>query len=111
MKQPCNNCPFRSDVLFPLSRSRRQDILDSIFQNGDFPCHKTTEFNDDGKIINIGKTKRCIGVAIFLEKYRIDGGLRANLAFRMALCFKEFTLSELDLNYPIYSPSSFISYD
>lgn len=108
-KQPCSNCPFRLDVGFPILISRKVEILQALWHDGDFPCHKTTGFNNDGKFVDRGSSKRCIGAAIMLERFREDGGLRANLMFRLALWSKEFTIEELDLNFPICSPNQFLS--
>ena len=102
MKTPCENCPFRSDKILPLPEYRRKEISDSIMIDADFPCHKTTHWNEDETDYDVFRSKRCIGAAIYLEKVRKDGGLRANVAFRMGIFFGEFTLKDLDMNSPVF---------
>ena len=99
MKQPCRNCPFRSDRIFLLGEERRLEIAHSIFKDADFPCHKTfgemEEYHE-----NPWKAKRCTGAAIFLEHAR-SGGLLRNLAFRFAVMWKEIDIEKLDMSFPV----------
>jgi len=95
MKSPCRNCPFRTDRVFPLEKGRRTEIADSLFKDSDFPCHKTFTNVDDYRAAP-HKSKRCAGAAIFLENAR-PGGLKSNLAFRLALMSGEIEIQKLDL--------------
>lgn len=92
MKTPCRNCPFRIDRIFPLSQARRSQIADGLFNDADFPCHKT--FDDPEK------AKRCTGAAIFLENAR-PGGLMSNLSFRIAIITNEIEPNKSDRTAPI----------
>lgn len=68
LKQPCNNCPFRTDVDFYLDDHRVQEICDSITRNQQtFACHKTTRFDDDGETVPHKKEQHCAGALIMLE--------------------------------------------
>jgi len=64
-KKPCKHCPFRHDVKPFLHPDRAAAIAYSI-QNpyNDFPCHKTTEAdeeNDSGEMMYVDSTKTCAG--------------------------------------------------
>lgn len=64
---PCDNCPFRSDRAFPLAEGRVDEIEASLVR-AEFPCHKTTEFDDHGERIEGAKERHCAGALILLEK-------------------------------------------
>ena len=44
LSEPCRDCPFRSDIDFPLSRERRDDIAESVTRGEQFVCHKTVDY-------------------------------------------------------------------
>lgn len=63
MAKPCKHCPFRRDVTPFLHPKRAAEIAYSS-QNrySDFPCHKTTEFDDDsGEGFSTNDSKTCAG--------------------------------------------------
>lgn len=65
MKEPCEHCPFRSDVK-PFLTAARGEELAYHAQNpyNTFPCHKTTvydEESDDGDMVRTEKSKECAG--------------------------------------------------
>lgn len=65
MKQPCKHCPFRNDVK-PFLHPRRAEELAYSTQNpyNSFPCHKTTEHDDeseDGEMRVTETSKECAG--------------------------------------------------
>lgn len=96
---PCQNCPFRKDIVFWLSSEKVQKILKALFSDGDFPCHDTIPATDKPH----RQSKGCIGAAIFLEHVR-EEGLRANRSFRMREGYlKEFHRSELDMDASVFS--------
>jgi hypothetical protein len=78
LKEPCENCPFRSDatrITFSC-RERAEEIEESAYRNG-FPCHKTAvDTSDDdpengGYVFRSnGKTQHCIGA---LMMFMADG--------------------------------------
>jgi len=71
LKKPCKDCPFLIGRMFPLNRERREEIAEFITTHqGTFPCHKTTEFDDDSELVNSDKTEHCAGAAIMLEKMK-----------------------------------------
>jgi len=87
----CRNCPFRRDVgqgeRFFLPADRCTEIHDSLMGDAPFPCHQTMSAPDP--------RPPCIGAALYLQAVRTDGGLKANLSFRLAL--KCGNLDELEL--------------
>lgn len=97
-RTPCSTCPFRTDIDFLLTAGKVQTVLSALQHDGDFPCHNTTPAT--GKRPH--QSKACIGAAIFLEHVR-EGGVRANLAFRMRERYlQEFTREELDVDSPVF---------
>lgn len=64
-KKPCKHCPFRNDITPFLHPDRAADIAYSAENRySDFPCHKTTEYDeeiDDGSMICNDKSKTCAG--------------------------------------------------
>ncbi len=42
LRQPCNNCPFRTNVQPYLRPERAQEIARALRDGGEFPCHKTS---------------------------------------------------------------------
>lgn len=67
LTSPCENCPFRRDVPGYLHPGRVTEIERSL-ERATFPCHKTTEFDDDGQARATAKTQHCAGALILLEK-------------------------------------------
>jgi hypothetical protein len=103
MKQPCNNCPFLKEPAFHgLSQEKAKSILDEINGDSAFHCHKTVDYSDGNEGTITKDSKLCLGAAIFLEKTRDDGGLRANRGFRLGLMVKEFEMDELVMTAPVY---------
>jgi len=66
MKKPCQHCPFRSDVK-PFLHPERAEELAYVSQNPywSFPCHKTTESDEDseeGEMLVTEDSKECAGM-------------------------------------------------
>src|ERR1051325_256618 len=72
MVTPCDNCPFRKDITFPLSPERTKEILDSLFVHDQtFPCHKTIdyeEWEEEERYIPTGNEQHCAGALILAER-------------------------------------------
>lgn len=102
MKEPCSNCPFRSDRPFRgLSEDRARDIAQVLHQDGSFHCHKTNSY-EDGEGVVTKNSKLCTGAAIFLENTR-PGGMLANLAFRLGCMREEIAPEMLSDRVPVYA--------
>jgi hypothetical protein len=66
MAAPCVHCPFKQDVKPFLHPERAYDIANTVHNpyNDPFPCHKTTESDDDseeGEMMVVETTKVCAG--------------------------------------------------
>lgn len=81
MTIPCHTCPFRREGGVRLTTSRVREIagmmLDS--QGGEFPCHKSVDYdrdddhddgNNDGRRISDPTEVHCAGALIFAERQK-----------------------------------------
>lgn len=73
MKEMCSDCPFGgSKSQLHMRRSLRpgrfNQICQDVWQGAYFPCHKTTQFDDDGEVENYADTKQCRGAIEFVER-------------------------------------------
>lgn len=76
MKTPCKHCPFRSDVR-PFLHPERAEELAYASENSysTFPCHKTTEYNEeseDGEMMVVETSKECAGFLTLRSQYGDD---------------------------------------
>ena len=104
---PCNNCPFRTDVTFPLYPHRVTEICDALFQHGGtFACHKTTHGtwgeDEDGETYyrDTGTEQHCAGALIMLEKH---GGVSQNQMLRIAMRLRLLFPERLDMAAPVFA--------
>jgi plasmid rolling circle replication initiator protein Rep len=65
MKKPCAQCPFRRDVKPYLTNARAEELAyHATNRFNTFPCHKTTEYDDDsedGEMLVTQDSKECAG--------------------------------------------------
>lgn len=95
---PCANCPFRTDRHFPLSAERAAEIADNLRGGGDFPCHKTLDYDENGEAdINGPRAQRCAGMLIVMEKSGVPNRI-IQIAQRLGLYDPE----KLDMAAPVY---------
>jgi hypothetical protein len=76
MKKPCEHCPYREDIK-PFLHPERGSELAFAAQNRyqSFPCHKTTESDDEGMECQVvAHTKVCAG---FLSLQHNENGRTA----------------------------------
>lgn len=64
-KVPCKHCPYRNDIK-PFLTNERAEELAYHAENpyNTFPCHKTTEYDensDDGEMLTTENSKECAG--------------------------------------------------
>lgn len=65
VKKPCKHCPFRNDVTPFLHPNRAMELAYSATNPySDFPCHKTTEYDDEEE--NLVATENSMTCAGFL---------------------------------------------
>lgn len=96
---PCDNCPFRSDKPFALSRRRVEEIRDGLAR-GDFPCHKTTvetDNEDEGGRVATDKSLHCAGALILLEKLE-EPSQMMRVCERIGL----YDRTKLNMKAPVY---------
>jgi len=73
MKEMCESCPFGSapkqrHMRTSLRRGRFNEICQSVWLGGYFPCHKTTKFDDEGETIPHRGERMCRGALEFIER-------------------------------------------
>lgn len=91
--KPCNNCPFRNDIMPFIRPERAEEIANAE----DFPCHKTTDFDDEGDLQNRDGEHHCAGHLIFREKLEQPTQMM-RICERIGL----YDRSKLDMESPIY---------
>lgn len=98
---PCANCPFRSDRPFHLTPARALEIATCLREGGDFPCHKTLDYDhptEDGRPDQNGPgANRCAGMLIVMEK----SGLR-NRIMQIAQRLGLYDPAKLQMDAPVY---------
>lgn len=75
MKKPCIHCPFRNDVKPFLHPDRGAELaIHASIPYNSFPCHKTTESDEDseeGEMMCTESTKECAG---FMTLQAVENG-------------------------------------
>lgn len=99
MQTPCPECPFRNDLDHGYLRADRiREIAESLFQGGSFPCHKTTEYEEDddgfGDMHETDASEQCAGAEIFLVKQGMSTQM-GRIAERLGLA------APLDMDAPV----------
>ncbi len=99
MLTPCVACPFRTDITPFLSGADRVRELEQA-QDGEFPCHKTTELDEDtDELLNREHTVACAGrMVMSMNAYNGLGTIDA-LSARMGM----FDPAALDLVAPVFA--------
>lgn len=64
---PCKHCPFRTDIPAYLTAERVEEIQYSLIRS-EFPCHETTQHDEEGEVMSTGSEMHCAGALILLEK-------------------------------------------
>jgi hypothetical protein len=97
MTTPCAQCPFRNDIPPYLTPGRVREIELSLVRS-DFPCHKTTIFNENGEhISNSAQEIHCAGALILLEKLH-----RPSQMMRIAERLGLYDPTKLDMRAPVF---------
>lgn len=108
LRRPCEHCPFRTDCLPGwLGESRAEEIAESVFERGEsFPCHKTTEFSDEGEHLPRPDEQACAGALILSEKLERPGQM-----MRIAEQLGMYDRAKLDMSAPVFDdPEEFITH-
>lgn len=96
MTSPCDNCPFRSDVKPYITPGCVREIERSL-SRAEFPCHKTTEHDDDGHRARSNDEIHCAGALILLEKEQ-----RPSQMMRVCERLGMYDPSKLNMDAPVY---------
>lgn len=99
LRKPCDSCPFRSDITPFILPESAEEILTG---QGDFPCHKTTNFEDDldgeaSPCRDTSNEHHCAGFLILLEK---EG--RPNQMMRISERLGMYDPNKIDMDAPVY---------
>jgi hypothetical protein len=62
-KTPCKECPFLKSMRNGFTIGRLKE-----FASGEFPCHKSSELNEDNEYERTENSVHCAGALIFNEK-------------------------------------------
>lgn len=101
LTQPCNDCPFRTDVRPYLNRARVREIEHGLVeQQQSFPCHKTTVDSKDGEgeLMVTSRSEHCAGAMILLE-----GIAKPNQMMRIAERLGIYDHRKLDMGSPVFN--------
>lgn len=99
-KQPCDNCPFRSDKPFYLREEKVKAILQGLQNDQHFCCHKTLDYSKGEQPEIVEGSSICIGSALFMEYAGI--GALSNVCYRIAIMTGDLTLEDLQQDLPVY---------
>lgn len=109
LREPCSNCPFRSDKPFYLGAERAEGIADDLHEGKTFYCHKTIDYDVepeydengcevDGPDSQIGSRARaCAGALITMEK---SG--EQSFIMQIAQRFGLYEPKHLNMDAPVY---------
>lgn len=93
---PCAKCPFRCDIKPYLRAGRVEEILRSL-DRAVFPCHETTEHNEEGSHVESDKEIHCAGALILLEKVN-----RPSQMMRIAERLGIYDRRKLKMDAPVF---------
>lgn len=98
LTQPCDNCPFRTDVKPYLTKDRVRELRDEMLgQQATFSCHKTNKFNEEGETIEDGDSQHCAGAMILLEKLE-----KPNQLMRISERLGCYDMRKLKMDSPVF---------
>lgn len=61
LRAPCSNCPFRTDIDFPLAPGRAAELAEHLRAGDEFWCHKTVDYDDGYASSTVARTRACAG--------------------------------------------------
>lgn len=70
LRRPCPKCPFRKDCLPEwLGERRAEEIAESLLgrPGATFPCHETTQHDDEGDHVQREDEQHCAGALLLVE--------------------------------------------
>lgn len=99
LRKPCDGCPFRTDCPKGwLGEERAAEIAHSIIDDETtFPCHKTTEPNDEGKLAGAIRSQSCAGSMILSHNTK-----KAHRLFQIAERLGLFNPRGMAWDFPVF---------
>ena len=107
LKQPCVDCPFRTDIDGYLLPERAEEIADALVnEQASFPCHKTldqsqADFDEYGNELPYeyaGSEQHCAGAAIWLLHQKSP-----NQWMRISAGLFGLDLKQFDMTAPVFT--------
>ena len=114
---PCDNCPFRSDIIFYLRKGRRKEIADNLRHDKTFVCHKTVDYerwretredDDEAHYEYQGGEIHCAGALIAMHR---KGEIQGNFLLRMAIMFGWLKIENLNMSADVLDLDTWIESD
>lgn len=96
LTSPCRDCPFRTDVRPYLTPERILEIRAGLVRST-FPCHKTTQFDDEGEHAPSDNEMHCAGALILKEKLG-EASQMMQIGERLGL----YNASKLNMDAPVF---------
>jgi hypothetical protein len=96
MTTPCAKCPFRTDIPPYLTKARVREI-ERALERTEFPCHTTTEHDDESEYIPSSNEIHCAGALILMEKAG-----RSSQMMRIAERLGMYDHRKLDMDAPVF---------
>lgn len=98
LKTPCKNCPFRTDCPQGwLGTRRAAQIANALESDQFFPCHETTDSDDEGSACVVQKTQACAGATVLLEKLNLP-----NQMMRICEGLGDYDPKKMDMEAPVF---------
>ena len=103
LTQPCDTCPFRTDIDPFLTPERVEEIQQGLVR-GEFYCHKTTQWNEqhedeegERRYTRTGGEMHCAGALILLEKLE-----QPSQMMRIAERLRMYDRRKLKMDAPVF---------
>lgn len=95
MNRPCASCPFLREQVRMLRPGRKREIAAALRRGGEFPCHKTLNYEtEDGNPRRTKQTAFCAGAVLTMENGG-GAGAYANQMVRIYTRIGGLNLDEL----------------
>lgn len=114
LRRPCHDCPFRTDIEFPLTVGRVEEILHAIlYEDRTFACHNTTRDGEwseteegEQEYLSAGNEQHCVGALLMVHHTK-----RPNAMIQIAERLKLLDPSRLDYDAPVFrTPAAMVAH-
>ena len=97
--RPCAHCPFVEANNFPLRKSRRKEIAESLRSGTTFFCHSTVDYTDEGADMS-SSSGRCVGAASVLYRSGLPPMQNEQIIYRLRLAECNTSVLDRDDTFP-----------